>query len=237
MSTLLLRLAGPFQSWGTESRFNVRMTDNVPSKSGVIGLLAAALGRRRDEDISDLRRLHFGVRSDWEGTLIRDYHTAKVPKEKNSNVTERYYLADAVFLVGLEAEDLSFLQRLEEALCSPVWSPYLGRRSCPPTQPLVLGIRELTLYEALSQEPWLAAEWQRKKCGDEYPKLSILIDDIGMSGNEVGLTEYRRTIVRDKPISFDQKNRQFEFRMVKDTGPVIDPVVVDPAIGEEQKKP
>ena len=44
MSTLLLRLAGPMQSWGTDSKFDVRRTGREPSKSGVIGLVAAALG-------------------------------------------------------------------------------------------------------------------------------------------------------------------------------------------------
>ena len=54
MSTLLLRLAGPLQSWGTDSKFEVRRTENEPSKSGVIGLVAAALGIRRNEEISEL---------------------------------------------------------------------------------------------------------------------------------------------------------------------------------------
>ena len=53
MSVLLLRLAGPMQSWGVESRFTVRDTGLEPSKSGVVGLLCAALGRRRDADIAD----------------------------------------------------------------------------------------------------------------------------------------------------------------------------------------
>ncbi len=47
MSVLLLRLAGPLQSWGTQSRFRVRDTGREPSKSGVIGLLCTALGRPR----------------------------------------------------------------------------------------------------------------------------------------------------------------------------------------------
>ena len=62
MSTLLLRLAGPLQSWGTDSKFEVRRTENEPSKSGVIGLVAAALGIRRNEEISELNslRMEFG---------------------------------------------------------------------------------------------------------------------------------------------------------------------------------
>ena len=54
MATLLLKLAGPLQSWGSDSRFTETKTRHEPTKSGVIGLLAAALGRRRTEDVSDL---------------------------------------------------------------------------------------------------------------------------------------------------------------------------------------
>jgi len=43
MPTLLLRLAGPMQSWGLSSRFTIRDTSLEPSKSGVLGLLCAAL--------------------------------------------------------------------------------------------------------------------------------------------------------------------------------------------------
>ena len=105
MSTLLLRLAGPMQSWGTESKFDVRKTAKEPSKSGVIGLLASALGRQRDEPVDDLVQLRFGVRVDREGILQRDYHTAKAKGDKEGYVTNRYYLADAVFLVGVEFDD------------------------------------------------------------------------------------------------------------------------------------
>jgi CRISPR system Cascade subunit CasD len=53
MSTLLLRLAAPIQAWGVD-KFERRGTERIPTKSGVIGLLAAALGRRRNESIEDL---------------------------------------------------------------------------------------------------------------------------------------------------------------------------------------
>ena len=50
MATLLLRLAAPMQSWGDESKYDIRQTGKTPSKSGVIGMLAAALGLRRDSE-------------------------------------------------------------------------------------------------------------------------------------------------------------------------------------------
>lgn len=80
MSTLLLRLAGPMQAWGTESQFEIRKTNREPTKSGIIGLLAAAMGLRRDEPLDQLMQLHFGVRVDREGVLLRDFHMARGEK-------------------------------------------------------------------------------------------------------------------------------------------------------------
>jgi CRISPR system Cascade subunit CasD len=117
MSTLLLRLAAPLQSWGIDAKFERRGTERIPTKSGVIGLMAAAMGRRRDDSITDLLGLNFGVRVDKEGVLLRDYHTAK--SEKSAYVTQRYYLSDAVFLAGLEGDN-EFLSYIDQALRSPV---------------------------------------------------------------------------------------------------------------------
>src|SRR5208283_2935738 len=109
MSVLLLRLAGPMQSWGTQSRFSHRDTGLEPSRSGVIGLLCAALGRPRDHSLGDFLPLKMAVRADREGRLMRDYHTAQNVRRADTTKTpqdtvlsERFYLADAVFLVGLK---------------------------------------------------------------------------------------------------------------------------------------
>ena len=138
MATLLLRLAAPLQAWGADSKFETRKTNREPTKSGVIGLLAAALGLRRDESegLARLTGLRFGVRVEREGQLLVDYHTAKTQDEKNSYVTYRHYLQDAVFLAGLESEDTALLLQLQDALQHPVFPLYLGRRSCPPALPL-----------------------------------------------------------------------------------------------------
>src|ERR1700680_4262880 len=111
MSVLLMRLPGPMQSWGTRSRFSNRDTGLEPSRSGVIGLLCAALGRPRSAPLDDLSpaRLRMAGRGDREGPTARDYHTAQdISKGEGKGaptvVSERYYLADADFLVGLEGE-------------------------------------------------------------------------------------------------------------------------------------
>ena len=78
MPTLLIRLAGPMQSWGTSSRFDRRDTGKEPSKSGVIGLLSAAMGIGRENwvDLEPLAALSMGIRHDRPGILKQDYQTA-----------------------------------------------------------------------------------------------------------------------------------------------------------------
>ena len=128
MATLLLRLAAPLQAWGADSKFETRKTGREPTKSGVIGLLAAALGLRRDEHEALLRLtgLRFGVRVEREGQLLVDYHTAKTQDEKTSYVTYRHYLQDAVFLAGIESTDTALLQQLQQALLHPAFPLYLA---------------------------------------------------------------------------------------------------------------
>ena len=101
MATLLLRLAAPLQAWGADSKFETRKTAREPTKSGVIGLLAAALGLRRDETepLTRLAQLRFGVRVEREGQLLVDFHMARNEEKDRSYVTYRHYLEDAVFLV------------------------------------------------------------------------------------------------------------------------------------------
>ena len=105
MTVLLLRLAGPLQAWGVKSRFTVRSTELAPTRSGIIGLVSAAVGRRRTDPIEDLLSLRFGVRKDQPGRVIRDFHTARSLDGKESMpLSNRYYLADAVFLAGIEGD-------------------------------------------------------------------------------------------------------------------------------------
>ncbi len=146
MAALLLRLQGPMQSWGTTSRFDERDTQLEPSKSGVVGLLCAALGRDRSEPVDDLAALRMGVRVDHEGVPMRDYQTATgVLIAGNGKadlgrtvVSPRFYLSDASFLVGLEGADEVLLQQLHQALQRPVWPLALGRKSFAPAAPVFL---------------------------------------------------------------------------------------------------
>lgn len=178
MATLLLRLQGPMQSWGTRSRFDHRDTWPYPTKSGVLGLLAAALGRDRQEDISDLAALRMGVRVDQKGVLRVDYQTAqevlRADLKGRGNVQSwRYYLADAAFLVGLEGP-FSLLQEAHRALENPRYVLYLGRKGYVPSPPPYLkdGLREEPLEEALRTYPFLGRGRERE---DPRPEEGFLL--------------------------------------------------------------
>jgi len=198
MSTLLLRLAAPLQSWGLD-KFERRGTDTIPTKSGVIGMLAAALGRRRTEcdDMQDMLSMRFGVRVERGGGLLRDYHTAK-KDEKNAYVTHRYYLSDAVFLIGLEGS-VTFLEELAHALQNPIFPLFLGRCSCPPEGKVFLKIAEgKNLLSALTEEPSIIPN-----DNPDTSKRRIVIDaDADNEGS----------YIRDVPLSFNQNHRKYGFR-------------------------
>lgn len=206
MNTLLLRLAGPLQSWGVQSRFGIRDTGLEPSKSAVVGLLCASLGRPRQAPIEDLAGLRMGVRADREGRLETDYHTAQdVLKAggglKNTELSRRYYLAGAVFLVGLESDDWDLLKMLQPALQRPVWPIYLGCKAFVPACPvwLVDGLRQgMTLESALQSYPLLVTP------EDDQPskRVRLVLED--PQGEEIR---------PDWPISF--ADRRFAPRRVR----------------------
>jgi len=151
MSVLLIRLVGPMQSWGVQSRFSIRDTGREPSKSGVVGLLCAALGRPREEPLEDLAALKMGVRVDKEGRLAKDYHTALNVVKSGGGIKEcepstRYYLADAAFTIGLEGKR-GVLEKLDASLRSPVWQLSLGRKSFLPSEPIPLPNDDAAIHE------------------------------------------------------------------------------------------
>ena len=216
MPTLLLRLAGPMQSWGTTSRFNQRDTGKEPSKSGVIGLLAAAMGIDRDNwvDLEPLARLSMGVRHDRPGVPNRDYQTAGCARtdtiiradgtpSKDGVVSERHYLADAVFLVGLEGEDRPLLEKAHLALQDPVWPLALGRKSYVPSEAIWIegGVQEASFYEVLAQWPWIAS---RRMWEDPPEKLLVSLESVGGSG----------VLKMDQPLS-SFTERRFGARFVR----------------------
>lgn len=180
-TTLLLQLAGPMQSWGFRSRFDNRDTGLEPTRSGVIGLLCAALGRGRDTDLSDFESLRMGVRVDVPGRVAMDYHTAQ-PVWRGSTATtvsNRFYLADARFLVGLQAADARWLEELEAAVRDPVWSLFLGRKSFAPSLPPHLeksGLRDGVVEAVLKTEAWRWLTEKERVATGTAPRLRLVLE-------------------------------------------------------------
>ena len=205
MTALVLRLAAPLQSWGTDSRFVRRGTGRAPSRSGVIGMLAAAKGLRRTDPLEDLLQLKIGVRTEQAGRVERDFQTARSRDGATAMpLSYRYYLADAVFAVAIEGPD-PLLAGLRDALRRPVFPIYLGRRSCPPAGILDHGLHDGDLTTVLEGLPWLASPAVQRAAAPEVD-LTVHRDcDPGTPGGE---------LVRDDPITFDPAHRQWGWRTV-----------------------
>lgn len=239
--SLVLRLAGPLQSWGGRSQFNRRDTQTEPTKSGILGLLAAAQGLRRQDPIAHLLGLRLGVRVDQAGTLLRDYHTVSdlqgralmsatvnakgqqklTAPAKYTHVTQRYYLQDAVFVAAISGPT-DLLTTLAHALRNPGYPLALGRRSCPPTQPVHLPVlnpdnSQPTAeplwpgqpLDVLKQVPWQRTPSHEAAMGRQTSRparitLPVTVDD-----------EHGDDTRTDVPVSFDPLTRGFVTRRVR----------------------
>lgn len=230
-AVLVLRLAGALQSWGDRSAFNRRETRPEPTKSGIIGLLAAAAGRPREHPVDDLAALSLGVRVDQPGTLLRDYHTVSdyrgrpLPQAgvsakgvqrstspaKYTHVTQRFYLQDAVFLAAVSGP-APLVRSLADAVRRPAFPLALGRRSCVPTQPLLLAVQTGSgLEEVLRETPWQAGEptrrsYARRNGRPERVDVSATIEAI--DGED---------LTNDVPLSFAPRGRRFTSRRIHHT--------------------
>ncbi|MDP9805889.1 CRISPR system Cascade subunit CasD [Trueperella bonasi] len=206
--SLLLLLKGPLQSWGDESRYTTRATGSTPSKSGVIGLLAAALGRQRQEPVDDLASLDFAVRVDQPGSLLRDYQTAQ-PWQKDATapakLVTRYFLSDAAFLAAIGSESRAQLEEIQKALREPAYPLFLGRRSCPAPPNLDQGIVEEPVVDALRNHGMWHATKAHKKESLQTVELPIFRD--GKPG-ENGVAR------QDVPVSYAQEHRKYNWRTV-----------------------
>lgn len=212
------------QSWGISSRFTERDTGLEPSKSGVIGLLCAAMGKPRREGptdggvwpkLSDLTTMRMGVRVDRPGKMGVDFQTAGggrlgnreygVAKADGSGgeavMSWRYYLQDASFLVGMESDNYDLLLRMHIALKEPVWALSLGRKSYVPSTPIHLpdGLQGGDLITVLSGYPL-----SNLTIAETTDRLQLILDDPNGLGEEVR---------RDLPL--DYAGRRFGTRQVR----------------------
>ena len=219
MTGLLLRLAGPLQSWGEHSTFADRDTLQYPTRSGITGILAAAQGLRRGEPLGRYAPLTLTVRIDRAGVLLADFHTIggglprgrTVPtaeggrraEGKATIVTRRIYLSDAVFTIAVEGPG-TLIGDLAAVLRSPRWQPYLGRRSCPPDQPLLLRAADNPVQELYRHVP---LPGQRP---DEHGQVSVDIITEEPAGAPGTLTE-----VADVPVTFSRHDRRYQLRTIR----------------------
>lgn len=231
-NTLFLRLEGPLQAWGGNSKFVIRRTAEAPTKSGVLGMICCAMGIPRSDarpHLHRLKTLEMGVRIDRPGTLWSDYHTVGAgyglltaqgdlkTGAQGTLVTRRYYLCDASFLVALRGEP-ELVAQVAEALGNPVWPVYLGRKCCPPSVPVVSRDRaedmgtSADLISALRSRPW------QPRLGDEEKprdgKLTCLIEWRAASDTAVAPADAK--VWDDTPVSFDPPVHQPRL-VVRDT--------------------
>ncbi|MEV8391801.1 MULTISPECIES: type I-E CRISPR-associated protein Cas5/CasD [unclassified Streptomyces] len=227
MTGLLLRLAGPLQSWGERSVFSSeRDSAAFPTRSGLIGMFAAAEGHGRDEVPNYYGDLEFVVRIDRPGVRLMDYHTVGGGQPKNRTaatsggdrkgaavITHRHYLSDAVFVVAVNgpAADIS---RIADALHQPYWNPFLGRRSCVPDEPLVLRARTddpvTELMERVPLSPPDTEEQPRNVQQGHVP-----VEFVWEHYHRAALPDDAvTTTVNDVPISFAQHRRSHGKRRV-----------------------
>lgn len=145
---LILKLTGPLQAWGKETFEGLRPSELFPGRSALLGLLSACLGIGR-ADQARLKNLAasvgFAVRVDQQGQKMTDYHTVKNARKDYRGLsshdtiqTWREYWQDAIYTIAVwEHENASVsLADIEAALKQPLYTPVLGRRSCPITRPL-----------------------------------------------------------------------------------------------------
>lgn len=219
-------LSGPQQSWGCSSKFNERDTERFPTYSGIIGLIACAMGIERDdtESLAKLSELKMSVRIDQAGELRSDWQVAhkqklvmdkknktnsachKVVSDTGSNATyaaRRSYLSDAKFVVGLTGEN-EIVERIASAVRNPKWAPYLGRKAFVPDAPLFMGIAEgediLAIFRAIPLKT--SESYARRHRMDTLP----LWVDGRIDTGEPPIATYVR---KDMPVSFSSRHRRY----------------------------
>lgn len=224
---LVFHLYGPMAAWGDIAIGEYRPSFAHPSKSAIVGLLAAALGIRRDEEDRQnalAAACTFAVRVDSMGSLLRDYHTIQVPSsgagrnrrtfltrraeltepDLNTILSSRDYRCDAVYTVAITLCGGSAFRvaELADALHKPVFTLYLGRKSCPLAVPLFPKIvSAVTVKDAFHKTP----------VPDD---LKCLIQDksslVYWEGEQGGYEREQVITRRDEPLS--RKRWQFSER-------------------------
>lgn len=161
MKYCVFQLYGPLMSWGDIAIGGERRSFPHPTKSAIIGVIAAALGIKRDNEKSQQllsKTIGFGIKLISPGIMVRDFHTAQtpandkkvrfysrrdelamIPERIDTVLSRREYRCDSMAHVAVwirDAESDITIEAISDALQSPAYHLYLGRKSCPPAIPL-----------------------------------------------------------------------------------------------------
>ncbi len=186
---LILTLDGVLQAWGGHTFETFRPTEFFPTRSGLAGLFAACLGVRRNErqrlqeiacGFTYAARLDnlAGDRTKRCGRLT-DFHTVQNVRTvkgqpKETEVTRRQYLEDAVFTVAVRFASDQLMDDAVRALQAPVFTPYLGRKSCLPNQPVYHSrIEAGDLQHALARIPPAAGTVYSEEPGPSVSPMRV----------------------------------------------------------------
>lgn len=221
MAVLLMRLVAPMQSWGSRSVFEYRDTELEPTLSGIIGMIAAAEGSSRSEDLSAYLSLRLSVRVDREGVMSREFQTAEnvIHADRKSHSTQilyRDYLADAAFHVALDGpEDL--IHRLFLSLKRPMFPVYLGRKSYVPSLPTLYPGSESLFEDGQSSEQVLDTVPLVDPSRPLTLSLTDTVEDVEPHTVRFVVTSDSPTgeIRRDVPQSFSINDRRYGTRYVR----------------------
>jgi CRISPR system Cascade subunit CasD len=233
MDYLMFRLYGPLAAWGSIAVGQERPSDAHPSKSALLGLLAAAMGIRRSEHERHQRLAAvygFAVHVNASGTLLRDYHTTQVPPERrhvkhytrrdelraealNTILSSRDYRCDALYTVALWVQDEATrpytLDELAEGLRQPRFTLYLGRKSCPLALPLQVCRLSAAHLEAAFQTVYFQDSADLEAL--QPTELSLMYWEADLTGVDAGGLEPVQTLTRrDRPL--DRQRWQFALR-------------------------
>jgi len=196
---LILKLEGPLQAWGGHTFEDRRPSELFPTRSGLLGLLAACLGIDRTDTEKQqtlAASMLFAVRVDGEPVKMIDYHTVKGARKEYQGLkqnetiqTWREYLQDAKSTVcfsvaiWLTERAVISLDELVNAINKPFYTPFLGRRSCPITRPLFEGrVIKKNEHQALASFGPVGGTVYSESLDETKPKL--LIRDVPIPGRK-----------------------------------------------------
>lgn len=221
MNYLIFQLQAPLSAWGETAVGEYRPSANYPNESALIGLLAAALGIDRNDEIQHQAlqsELSFAIGVQSAGRLLRDYQTAQVPgrvalknrphrtrrdelnmskEELNTILSTRDYRQDAAYLVAVqtEAESMFSLDDLAQAIQQPKFVLYLGRKTCPPSLPLW---PQVIAAENVLQAMEFYRDQLAEQTGEVIAPLERLVWGVGVNS---GVQEDLQVVRKDRLLS------------------------------------